>query len=318
MSVGISSSEAPAVIKLKKKRNPQEKYAYIYLAPFLIILATFSFFPIIFTFIISFTRWDGLAPMTFAGLDNYVRLLKPNSRFGLTIFNTFLVLLISLPITVICGLLSSHLLNSMLLRFKKFFQLSFFLPYVVTPVAIGLLWSILFDWQYGTVNSLLKRLELISEPIDWLGSVVFSRIVLALVLVWKNFGYTSVMFLAGISAISYDLYEAASIEGASAMQAFRRITIPLLRPIITFVVVTGVIGGLQLFDEPYLLFEGGFSGGQPYGGPKLACLTMVMNFYDAAFRYFDLGFGAALAYGMFVVIIIFTFIMLKIMLRRDD
>ena len=302
----------------KKRRRKNSLIAYAHLSPFLILLLTFSFFPIIFTFVISLTKWDGLTQMVFVGVDNYKRLLQPNSKFFLTIFNTFAVLAMSLPINILCGLGAAHALNNPILKCKKFFQLSFFLPYVVTPVAIGILWSILFDWKYGTVNNLFMQLGLMKQPVNWLGSPAFSRIVLALILVWKNFGYTSVMFLAGITSISPDLFEAASIEGASSFQAFRKITIPLLRPIIVFVVVTGVIGGLQLFDEAYLLFDGSLTGAQPYGGPQFACLTMVMNFYDAGFRYFDMGFGAALAYGMFVVIVVFSMLLLRVIMRKED
>lgn len=303
---------------MKRRRRLNNFYAYLHLSPYLILLVSFTFIPIIFTFVISFTKWNGISSMTFIGLDNYKRVLMPNSRFFLTIFNTFAVLLMSLPINVICGLLAAHLLNSHYLKFKKFFQVSFFLPYVTTPVAIGIMWALLFDFKYGTVNGILTQLGMLNKPINWLGSAVFARIVLSFILIWKNFGYTSVMFLSGITTIPVEIYESASIEGANFFQTFRKITIPMLRPIIIFVVVTGVISGLQLFDESYLLFDGSITGSQPYGGPEYSCLTMVMNFYDAGFRYFDLGFGAALAYAMFFVIIVFSMILLKVMTRGDE
>lgn len=302
----------------QKKRRKSNLYAYFHLAPFLILLLTFSFFPIIFTFIISFNRWNGFTPMEFVGLTNYIRMLDPSSRFFQTILNTFIILGMSLPFSILFGLVAAHLLNSTLLRRKKFYQLSFFLPFVVTPVALGLMFSILFDFQHGTVNHILMAVGLLDTQINWLGSVMFSRIVVAILLIWRNFGYTSVMFLAGITSISPDLMEAASIEGASSFQVFRKISIPLLKPIIVFVVITGVIGGLQLFEEVYLLFAGGFSGAQPFGGPRQSVLTMVMNFYDAGFRFHDMGFAAALAYGMFLVIIVFTLTLFKIIQGKED
>jgi len=311
----IQQTVVPALHTGKRKRNMTP---YVFIAPFLIILVVFHLAPILFTFVISFTRWDGLSPMKFAGLANYSRLLFRDNRFFLTIYNTFIIMLLSMPVNIAFALVISHLMNSRLMRFRRFFQLSNFLPYITTPVAIGLIWAILFDWKYGTINRILVNTGLVGEPVNWLGNPGFARVVLALIIIWKNYGYLSVLFLAGISAISMEIYEAAIVDGATSLQTFFRITIPLLKPVLTFVIVTGVIGGLQLFEEPFLLFSGGLTGPQPFGGPELACLTMVMNFYDAAFQYFDFGFGAAIAYGMFLVIAVFSFASLKMMMRGED
>lgn len=307
----------PNPIANKKNKKLGHANPFLFLAPFLIILVVFQLAPVLFTLALSFARWDGISPMTFTGLANYERLFK-DSRFYLTIFNTFLIMLLSMPVNIAFALLISHIMNSKLIRFKRFFQLSNFLPYITTPVAIGLIWAILFDWKYGTINRILTGMGLIPEPVNWLGGPMFARVVLALIVIWKNYGYLSVLFLAGISAISNEIYEAAIVDGANSRQTFFRITIPLLKPVLIFVTVTGIIGGLQLFDEPFLLFQGGLTGPQPYGGPKLACLTMVMNFYDAAFQYFDMGYGAAIAYGMFLIIAVFSFTSLKLMTRGDD
>ncbi len=300
-----------------RKRNPLAKYPYLFLAPFLVIFFIFQFLPIVFTLGISFTRWDGINPMKFIGLENYRRLIFSDTRFFLTIFNTFVILLFSLPFTVVFSLVISHLMNSRYLRFKRVFELTNFLPYITTPVAIGLLWSILFDWKYGTVNKVLVSLGLIQDPMNWLGMSSFARIVVSLIVIWKNYGYLSILLLAGMSTIPPELYEAATVDGANSRQTFFHITIPQLRPILVFVVVTSVISGLQLFDEPFMLFKGGPTGAQPYGGPGLSCLTMVMNFYDAAFQYFDMGYGASIAYGMFVVIAFFSFLSLKFSMRSE-
>jgi cellobiose transport system permease protein len=156
---------------------------------------------------------------------------------------------------------------------------------------------------------------ILKEPIYWLGYPWSARAVVMILLTWQGFGYMMVMFLAGLSTIPAELYEAAKIDGARWKDAFFKITIPMLRPIMTFVLITGIINGLRLFDGPMLLFS---SEGQPVGGPEHAVETVVMNFYWAAFRNFQFGYGAAIAYGLFMVIFVFSFISMRLMNKGVD
>lgn len=306
------------IIKRTQKARKIQIYPYLFLAPFVVVALVVTIVPIVLTFFISFHKWDGLSPMTFVGLANYARLLQPNSRFFLTLFNTVVIMLMSIPMNLFLALGIAALLNSKYTVCRKSFQLINFLPYLTTPVAIGILFALLFDWQYGTLNQMAMQVGLISEPINWLGEPARARVTLAFLYTWKNYGYLLILFMAGMTAISEEVYEAAELDGATGLKKFFRITLPLLRPVLTFVVVTSIILGFQMFDEPFLLFKGGLTGPQPFGGPQLAGLTMVMNLYDASFRTYDMGFGACLSYSMLAIISVFSFISLKFMMKGED
>jgi multiple sugar transport system permease protein/cellobiose transport system permease protein len=277
---------------------------YIFLSPYILLYVTFGFIPILFSLYVSFTSWDGIKDKTFIGLDNYIFLFNPDSYFFKSVGNTLLFIVMTLPFQMLFGLFIASLLYSRFVKWKGFYQLVNFLPYIVTPVAVGLMFNLLFDWQTGFVNKVLVLFGWVSEEIYWLGEPGYARFVIALMLFWKGFGYTMVFFLAGLANIPRDLYEAAQVDGASAFDMFLRITMPLLKPVITFVLITGIIGGFQLLEEPMLLL-GGFGGGGSavIGGPDRCCLTTVWNMYDTAFgsttRY---GLGSAIAYGLCMII----------------
>lgn len=284
--------------------------------PFFILYLTFNLFPILFSFAVSFTKWNGVNKISFIGFDNYLRLFTADGNFYKTILNTLIIIAIAIPLQLITGLLMSVILNDFFRgKLKSSLQLLNFLPYITTPVAIGMLFQILFDWKYGTINLLLQNTGLINEGINWLGKVWTARIVVILLLWWKYYGYMMVIFISGLSTMPEELYEAAKIDGAKWKDSFFRITIPLLRPIITFVVVMSIIGGLQLFDEPQLLFT---SANIPTGGPERSILTAVWNLYDITFARFDYGYGASMAYGLFVLIFIISTITFKSMKRGEE
>ncbi|HUZ18939.1 MAG TPA: sugar ABC transporter permease [Spirochaetia bacterium] len=288
---------------------------YLLVLPYFLLYFAFSLFPILFSLAISFTDWNGFSSMTFVGLSNYVRLFFHDVTFYQALYHTLLVMVVALPLSLGLGLFLAAMLKDYFNKSRNVFQLVNFLPYITTPVAIGILFQILFDWKAGTVNAVLVALHVIKTPIYWLGFAWPARAVVVILLVWQGFGYMMVMFLAGLSTIPAELYEAAKIDGAKWKDAFFRITIPMLRPIMTFVLITGIIAGFRLFDEPQLLFQ---SEGQPIGGPDHAVETVVMNFYQAAFRDFSFGYGAAIAYGLFIVIFIFSFISMRMMNRGNE
>ena len=267
--------------------------------------------PIIFSFYVSLTSWDGISGKTFVGLANYKYLFNPDSYFFQSIGNTLFFILLTLPLQIVFGLALASLLYSRFVKWKAFFQLINFLPYIVTPVAVGLMFNLLFDWQAGFVNKVLIHFGIIDEGIYWLGDPVYARMVIILMLFWKGFGYTMIFFLAGLANIPKDLNEAAQVDGASGFRNFWSITLPLLKPVMTFIVITGIIGGFQLLEEPMLLLGGSGMGSSSavIGGPDRCCLTTVWNMYDTAYgsttRY---GLGAAIAYGLCVIIAIFSFI----------
>ncbi len=284
---------------------------YFFLSPYLILYIAFGFIPILFSLYISLTSWDGISGKTFVGLENYKFLFNPDSYFFKSVGNTMLFVVLTLPLQIIFGLGIATLLYSRWVKWKGFFQLVNFLPYIVTPVAVGLMFNLLFDWQAGFVNKLLLQLGLIDEGIYWLGDPFYARMVIVLMMSWKGFGYTMIFFLAGLANIPKDLNEAAEVDGATFLQTFWSITLPLLKPITIFIVITGIIGGFQLLEEPMLLLGGAGMGSSTavIGGPDRCCLTTVWNMYDTAYgsttRY---GLGAAIAYGLCLIIAVFSFI----------
>ncbi len=299
--------------KNRKKRNYSP---YLFLLPFFLIYGTFNLFPALYSLLISFTKWNGVNEMTFMGFDNYIRLFTSDTMFRKALFNTVLFLVIGMPMQVITGLVLAVLLKDLHDKARSTFQLFNFLPYLTIPVSIGILFQILFDWKYGAVNMFLEGVQLIDEPVNWLGTAVGARAITILLAYWKYFGYMMVIFLAGLSTIPEELYEAADIDGARWKDKFFRIILPLLRPIITFVVTTSIMGGFQFFDEPKMLFSG--SGKAALGGPDRSVLTVIMYFYNVTFERFEYGYGAAIAYGLFVIIFIVSLLSMRAMTRSDN
>lgn len=284
---------------------------YAFLSPYLLFYLAFGLFPIVFSFYVSLTSWDGIGDKTFVGLDNYKFLFNPDSYFFKSVGNTLLFVVLTLPVQIALGLVIATLLYSRWVKWRGLFQLINFLPYIVTPVAVGLIFNLLFDWQAGFVNKVLLKLGLVDEGIYWLGEPLYARMVIVLMLIWKGFGYTMVFYLAGLANVPKDLHEAAQVDGASGLRTFFSITLPLLKPVTVFIVITGIIGGFQLLEEPMLLLTGSGMGSSVavIGGPERCCLTTVWNMYDTAYgsttRY---GLGAAIAYGLCVIIAVFSFV----------
>lgn len=284
---------------MKKESDvmPRKKIPYLMILPYFLLYIAFGLFPILFSLGVSFTSWDGIGDVIFIGLANYKRVFTQDKFFYKSLWNTIILLVISTPIQIILGLLMATFLKDFFKRTRNCLQLINFLPYITTPVAVGIIFQLMFDWKSGIINALLNLFGV--ESIYWLGNAWPSRIVVILMIVWKNYGYMMIMFLSGLSSIPDELYEAARIDGAKWWGCFTKITIPLLRPIFVFVITTSVINGFKLFDEPQLLFS---SASQPIGGPDRAVMTVVMRFYEASFRSFEFGYGSALAYCLFLVI----------------
>jgi cellobiose transport system permease protein len=299
-----------------KYRSRYGKYGYFFILPFFLVFVGFILFSIVFTFYISLHKWTGYTPMEFVGLKNYVRILTTDAYFLKSVLNTLILTLEFLPISIILGLVLAVLLFNRHIRAKRFYQVVNFLPYIVTPVAIGVLFSVLFDWSSGTINQVLLKLGIISEGINWLGRPFTARLVVSLLMIWRIFGYCMVVYLAGLTRIPSELYEAAEVDGASGLQRFFRITLPLLRPITQFLVITGIIMSLQMFDAPKILFGGNVLGPTSAGGPDRSVLTGVWYLYDVAFGRISgtprFGLGSAVAYGLFVIIAFFSLLSFRL------
>ncbi|WP_248930812.1 carbohydrate ABC transporter permease [Paenibacillus hamazuiensis] len=292
-------------------------WPYLFILPFVALYVLFHFYPVAYSLYLSLTEWNGVGPKTFIGLDNYVKLLTDDPLFYKSLFNTFVIMLMSVPATLILGMLLAYL-TFHLTRGRRFFQTVNMLPYITTPVAIGFIFSFLFDWQTGTVNQVLVRLGVMEEGYYWLQNPWSSRTIIAVMIIWRYLGYFMAIYLAGMTAVPQDIYEAAKVDGSTGFHTFTRITLPLLRNITVFLVVTSVIGGLQLFDEPKLLY-GGWSGASSVGGPDNAALTVIWKFVDDSFiSNTRFGYGASIAYTLFVIIVVFSILSYKLTSGKEE
>lgn len=300
---------------MKKKIGHKKRTPYYFIAPFFIAYLIFSVFPFLFSFIMSFTNWNGVNTPVFVGLDNYIRIFTVDMAARKAFFNTFFFLAVAIPIEVVLGLVVAMVIKDFIPKGKGAFQLFNFLPYLTAPVAVGLIFQFLFEWKFGTVNQVLGQLHL-QNDIYWLGTEWTSRFVVILIIIWRMFGYSMIILSAGLSTIPDDLYEAAELDGANWFQKQLRITLPLLKPIMGFVCIISLINGFQLFDDPYMLFAS--QAGQPYGGPGNSVLTVMMHMFQASFKNFQMGYGASIAYTLFVIIFICSLLLRRVTGQEDD
>ena len=301
------------VIKISAKKRYTILWPLIFVGPFVICFFLFNLFPMLYSFQLSFYDWSGAGEKTFVGINNYIAIITRDQNFRKSLFNTLNIMIISFPIAIILGLVIANFLFH-LRGFRRFFQTVNFLPYITTPVAIGLIFTFLFDRNTGFVNRTIELLN--GTGLNWLGNARLAQIVIAIMVIWKYIGYYMALYLAGITSISEDIYEAAKVDGAGILTTFFKITLPLLKPITIFIVVTSIIGGFQLFDEPNLMFN--VSTTSIIGGPDRSCLTMVWNFYDVAFgSTARLGYGSAVAVCLFLIIVLISLIGLRFMNSKE-
>lgn len=288
----------------------EAKAAYLFLLPGLLVLSLFFFIPIGAALLLSFTDFDVYAiadinNLRIVGFQNYINLFQ-DPLFWTALKNTFYFVLVGGPLSVATSLGAAVLLNSKLLRFKGFFRTAYFAPVVTTLVAVAVVWRFLFHARYGLINSGLAYLGI--EPVNWLGDPTWAMPAIIILAVWKNFGYNMIIFIAALQSIPGELYEAASIDGASALQKFRNVTVPMLAPAFLFVGIITMVGYFQLFAEPYVMTE---------GGPLNATLSIVLMMYREGFKWWSMGYAAAVAFTLFVIIFIATLIQLRLQRDRD-
>ncbi|TSB47019.1 carbohydrate ABC transporter permease [Alkalicoccobacillus porphyridii] len=268
---------------------------YFFIAPFFIIFLLFGLYPILYSFYLSFTNWDGLNPPEFIGFANYIRAFM-DPLFLQSLYNTFFIWTISVVPQLTVSLVLAVILTKRFLRGKDFFRAIYFFPNIVTAASLGLLVSLMFDWQTGSVNQMLMFLGITDGAIDWKNNALFMQLLVSAILFFQYFGYSMLIYIAGLQGISPEYEEAATVDGASKVQIFFKITVPLLKPIIIFQVITSLIGGVQIFDQPFMLTEGS-------GAPDHATLTSVMYLYRTAFEQGRFGYGATIAFCLFLIIV---------------
>ena len=278
---------------------------YLYISPFFILFAVTGLFPLLYTAYVSMHEWSLIGGQgEFVGFDNFTFILS-QPKFWVGLRNTFSIFLFSAVPQVIFALIIAAVLDTNI-RAKTFWRMGVLLPYVVTPVAISLIFTRLFADQTGVVNGLIEAIGL--DPVGWHSQVIPSHIAIATMINFRWTGYNALIFLAAMQAVPRDYHEAAMIDGASRLRRFFSITIPQLRPTIIFVVITSTIGGLQVFDEPRLFDQYGL------GGSDSQWMTLTMYIYKLGWTDSDFGRAAAVAWLLFLIIIAFG--LLNLMITR--
>lgn len=287
-------------------------YAYLFISPFFILFAIFGLYPYVDAFVLSFHEWDGIGEKSWVGLENYRDLLGDDVWWK-SLYNSFWLLVVT-TLNLPLAMLLAFFLNSRLVRLRAFFRVAYFMPVVASSVAVSIVFVTIFGERYGLANYLLSLLG--QEGVAWLDDASWIKPAIALVVIWRWFGWNVIIYLAGLQSIPEELYEAARLDGASTWQLFRYVTIPLMKPVITFTIVLSIIGGLQLFDEPLLLAGG--TGTTSPGGTDRAGLTVLVYLYSSGFHYLKFGYAAALSVALFAVIAVFSFLYYRLVGSREN
>ena len=282
----------------------------LFLGPALVAIGVFFFLPVLAAFALSFTDFDIYALGSFAfarfvGFKNYAQLLS-DPLFWKAFRNTLEFLLIGGPLSIAVSLGAALMIQSKLVRWKGFFRTAFFTPVVTTLVAVAVIWRFIYHPRFGLLNYLLSLVGI--GGVDWLGDQHWAMPAIILMAVWKNFGYNMVIFIAGLQNIPAELYEAASIDGAGRLQQLRTITVPLLAPTTVYISILTMIGYFQLFSEPYVMTQ---------GGPLNSTLSIVLLMYQQGFRWWNMGYSAALAFVLFAFILIGSVIQSRVQKRWE-
>lgn len=298
MEVNMSSNENQAVTKGRKDRKIRGNIVgYSFILPNLIGYSIFVFIPVCFSFILSVMKWDGSQiPMEFVGLQNFAQIFGDRYFRG-ALSHTVVYALMTVVPTLVLSMLLAVLLNTKI-KGIAFYRTAFFFPYIASIVAVGAVWNMLFQPDFGPINEFLKFIG-ISNPPRWVVSTDWAMVAVAIVTIWKYMGYYMIVYLAALQGISSSLYEAASIDGANGWQKLRYITIPMLTPTTFFVLIMLTIQCFKVFDMVYVMTG---------GGPGNATQTLVNYIYDKAFVNWQFGPASAGAIILFAVVLVITLI----------
>lgn len=300
----------------RRRWNPQERrealWAYAFLGPAFFFLFVLILFPILFAFWISLHDWS-LIPRDFPliGLKNYIEAFKDPLTLQ-SLRNTLVYTVGAVPVSMMLSLILALIMNQDKLPFRTGFRTAYFIPVITSWVAVSFVWVWMFEPRYGLVNAFLALFGI--TGIKWLASPFWALPAIMIVSIWKGLGYNMVIFLAGLQGVPRELHEAAKIDGANRWQSFWHITFPLLNPTIVFITVTAVIGSLQVFTPAVIMTT---VQGEA-GGPINSTRVMVYHIYSTAFRYNQLGYGAALAFLLFALILVITLVQLRLTQRDVD
>jgi multiple sugar transport system permease protein len=295
MALAQSRKRMPLGTFFRSLRWHEAKWAYLFLLPNLVLFLVFTIYPVIASFFYSLNQWNIHNPMKFIGLQNYATLFS-DATFKKVLGNTFYYTAGIIPFQTALGLLIAIGLNQKI-RFTTVYRSMFFVPVVTSSIAVSMVWQWMYQPEWGVFNSLLKQIG-IQGP-NWLFSTTWAMPSVILLSIWKNVGYSVVLYLAALQGVPESLHESAMIDGANAWQRFWRITLPMISPTTFFIIVLSVIGSFQSFDQIYVLTQ---------GGPARATSVISHYLYQTGFQYFEMGYAAAIAYVLFAMLLVATVI----------
>ncbi|WP_063867867.1 carbohydrate ABC transporter permease [Paenibacillus sp. Soil766] len=272
---------------------------YTFLLPNILGFLIFICLPVCASFLMSFTEWNGFGEIKWAGISNYTQLWH-DETFRISLLNSLIMTAVSVPVTLFLAILAAVALNKGL-RGVKIFRTAIFLPHITATIAVAVVWQLLYNPTMGPINGILRSIGIDNPPM-WLASTQWALVSVIIVSIWHSIGYYMVLYLAGLQGIPKDLYEAAEIDGAGKVAQFRKITVPMLSPVIFFTVIMGIINSFKVFDLVFVLTK---------GGPGRSTHMLVYDIYYTAFQRFEYGYASAMAYVLFTIILIITLIQFR-------
>ncbi len=290
-------------VRLTQVARAEERAAWLFLAPSLVLFAIFTAIPVISAFFISFTQWNLFNEVTWVGLGNYIGLAH-DEIFAKVLGNTGYFVLASVPVQIVLALLCALVLNRGI-KGQTFFRVVYFLPVVTSTIAAALVWAWLFNSNFGLINAALSLVGVTDLP-KWMGSTRWAMPAIIIVSIWQNLGYAMVLFLAGLQNIGKDVHDAAALDGATGWDRFWHITLPLLSPTTFFVLVISIIGSFQVFELVLVMTK---------AGPANATNTLVYYIYQNGFQFYQMGYASAAAMVLFLIVLIFTLAQYKLQRR---
>lgn len=304
-------------IGVKAKKRNINNIAYLFILPFVIVFCVFSIYPVLRTFYLSFTSYKGYGDAVIEGFANYIRVIQ-DKFFWRDIWNTIKMWGVNIVLQLGLAFLLTIIFSDLKYKIRGLavFRAIFYLPNLIACTSVAFLFKTLLDWKYGSLNQILMSIGLVKEPINWLGSTATAPLVISVIQTWMWFGNSFIVLMAGVQGIPKDYFEAASIDGAGRWTIFGKITLPLLKPIMLYVFITSLIGGLQLFDLPFLM--NGVAGPATKGDPGGTLQTVVMYLYKFGFETGQVGYASAIAYTLFFIILIFSLIQFRLLGKEED
>lgn len=288
----------------------RQHWGLLFIMPYFLVFAVFGLFPILYTFFLSVYHWDGMLPKTFIGLDNFKRLLEDDYFYQAT-GNTLRIWLFNFIPQMATAMLLSCVFTFQRIKGMKFFRAAYYLPNLITAASVGLLFNLLFNGDKSAANYVLLQTGLLDKPFSFFNSPAFTSGLVSYIQWWMWYGYTTVIVMAGMTTVDGSLYEAAMVDGATRMQTFAKITVPLIKPTLIYLTITSIIGGMQLFDVPATLTNAN-------GDPQKSILTTTMYIYNQGFKSYNYGYACAVSVGLFTIIALLSVISFKAMQRKGD